>query len=1155
MGQYRIRKAQPGETPGYYSREQLGLRRFAAGGAQEEDTSANISAMLPQLTNTIASAVMQDPDPENADIRPIMTQLIKQLQQSGVDQDAIGPLVSAAGQQALQMVARLIDQSKGDTPEPQKQTTEGTEDAAPDVEETQDYGYYDSNQDITDDWDVAEDDVLNGQSMAMQEAPQAAMGMQVNNIQSYFPDDMDAEDYSGYETFVNQMKYGGAQGKKKFMKEVMGSLTKAAEGMQQQSGNSAALRGTSNDIQGNSLSSKNTFVPSVKQTAQNEVNKKFAEEQYNNMMNQKFQFGGSRRIKRANTAMFGTPFAPPGANTNYDFGPLGGLRSASVEFDPRMLQSMFGAQSVMPGMVSGQSGYYTPSYQIKGTRTKSSSETPAAQGAKAVNAEAMGKVAKDTPNSEATSETRTLEQMRADALKNAGYDATGGTGGWSAGTANSELNQGTNGNGTSGGNGASGTNTAPRPNPVRTTTPTVPPVVPPKPKPGVKPKPAIKKGNEVMIPGKDFIYHRTSDGKWHYVDKNGKQGYVTNDATLKKLKAGKFVLKDKYTSVGRFQNESDYEFDKRKKQYDQLAWYEKLMTDNPRFDEKHTGIRTVTGMDPGNPDDFVGRYVLPFMGFPGAGAGAGAGTVDDFANFKFKQPNRLGAGQNSLNSGQGMLNPGQGMLKQGQKMLNPPAGYQYSLGFADGGAVNPNLYEYGFGGFDITEDDMDYTQAKDVSDAYFRDGGLYRFAGTEDSQVVAGANATGLTKEEVQKMFDEYSKKMQTQNTQQQSQNEYTSFGSAGAGQPMWGRPGYAPGYNMRGAFGQYGNMFAPYTRDFNYYSPYAKGKPGSPAINANALMAGSLANIQKSGMVPTKMTYSKQKKQDGNFFETKLGFNKDRITTIDYAKPGATTPQPLGLPHTWDQTKKTTTGAGPIGQGAVPGAQQSMNAQDYMRSQLTVPAQPAAAPPAKPEIPAGFPANNVGPINTEMGYGGYIPMSYAYGGDIPEYLIAGEINNQAGAQQGSLPYWMTNPIGVASNNIMGGCTDEQKKDPNSPCYEKETEQIQLKENRAGTINYGNIMNSAVAGANAFTTTANDVQSMANTYVPETQKMIYDRMTPQQRKYTGKWDENSGQQNIMGFEGVVKKGGSTGLRENGEYQLSMDEIREILKAGGKIEFL
>jgi hypothetical protein len=1082
MGQYRIRKAKPGETPGYYSREQLGMRRFAAGGFQEEeDNSPNLSQMLPQLTNMIATSVLQDPDPENADIRPMMSQLAQQLTQSGVDPTVVQELVSAAGKQALSMVANLIDkqeQEKAGTPE--GDVTDNTvveEEEAPDVEGAANYGYYDANPGMAEDADenAAMDDVMFGSNAALQ----------------------------------NQMRYGGASGKRKFMKESMNYLAKAAEGMQQQMGNKAALRGTADDIQGKTLTSKDTFIPAVKQTAQNEVNKKFAEEQYNNMMSQKFQFGGSnRKIRRANAAMFGTPFAPPGANASYNFGPLGGLRSASVEFDPRMLQTMFGATSVMPGMISGQSGWYTPSYQIKGTRVKSSSETPAAQEAKSVNSEAMAKVAKDTPNSDATSDARTIEQMRADALKNAGYDASGGSGGWAAGTANSELNQGTNGNGTSGGNGASGTNRSAAPNPVRTPNPVVQPnPIVPTPKPVTKTKSTIKKGNEVIIPGKPFVYHKTSDGKWHFEDNKGKHGYVTNEKTIKDLNAGKFKLKSEWVKEST---------------------------------AKLNNIRPITGMDPGNPNDFMGQYVLPFIGFPGAGAGA----VDEWANFQFKQPNRLGPGQNGLNSGQGMLNPG-------QKMLNPPAGHQFSLGFADGGAINPNLYEYGFGGSDITQDDMDYTQSKDVSDPYFRDGGLYRFAGEEDSEVAAGQNA-GLTKEDVQKMFDEYGKKMQTQYGQQQygQQQQFGSFGSAGINQPMWGRPTYARGYNANGMFGQYGNMFAPYTRDFKYYSPYTQGKPGNTAINANALMAGSLANIQKSGMLPTKVTYSKERKQDGNFFERKLGFNKDRITTIDYAAPG--TKQPLGLPNTWNQNKQPAAGAGPIGQGAAPGAQQSMNPQEYMHSQLAVPSQQGTPGSS---MPAGFPANNVGPVNTEMAYGGYMPMAYAYGGDVPEYQIAGEINNQAGNQPSAIPYWVTNPIGSATNNIMGGCTDEQKKDPNSPCYEKQTEQIKLKENTAGTIHYDNIMNGAVAGARSFVNNANDLQGMSNTYVPETQKMIYDRMTPQQRKYTGKWEENSGQQNKMGFEGVVKKGGTTGLKENGEYQLTMDEIQHILRSGGKIEFL
>ena len=215
MGQYRIRKAGPGETPGYYSKHQMGLKRFAEGGAQE-DNSMDLSQMLPQISNTIASAIMQSEDPENTDIRPIMAQIAAKLRQSGVEPSAIESLVSAAGQQALQSVANMLEQQTSDDEEtPEEQTTEVAEESTM-TEDPMDYGYYD-------------------QSAATQ----------------------GGEDDQVIDELL--MRYGGTNGKRKFMRETMSHLNKAAEGMQQQSSNSASLRGTSDDIQGNELSSKHTF--------------------------------------------------------------------------------------------------------------------------------------------------------------------------------------------------------------------------------------------------------------------------------------------------------------------------------------------------------------------------------------------------------------------------------------------------------------------------------------------------------------------------------------------------------------------------------------------------------------------------------------------------------------------------------------------------------------------------------------------------------------------------------------------------------------------------------------------------------------------------------------------------------------------------------
>lgn len=1137
MGQYRIRKAGPGETPGYYSKHQLALKRFAEGGAQE-DNSMNLSQMLPQISNTIASAILQSGDPENTDIRPIMAQMSSKLRESGVEPSAIESLVSAAGKQALQLVANMLDQQKSNEEEtPEEQTTEVAEEPTV-TEAPMDYGYYD-------------------QSAATQ----------------------GGEDDQVIDELL--MQYGGTNGKRKFMREAMSHLNKAAEGMQQQSSNSASLRGTADDIQGNSLSSKHTFIPAVKQTAQYEVNKKFAEDQYNQMMGQQYKSGGeSRRIRRANQAIFGTPHSLPGANVNYEFGPLGGVRHASVEFNPAMMQSMFGVQSVMPGMISGQNGSYTPTYQIKGTRVKSSSETQAAQDAKAVNASTMGKVATDTPNSEATSAGRTIEQMRADALKYGNVEYNNGSSGWSAGTANSELNQGTNGNGRSGGNNA-GSSTRPTvPNPVRTPSPVV---IPKNSNLPVNPVSNKKPGKTMYltIPGKTSVYYQDKNG-WHFVNKEGEHGLVTDPDTKRKL--GTAIVKKNKELSTKFYNE--------KIGNSIAAQAERLPQAAQADDELITNI--ALGFMP-NP--FSGSSAVSNLGTKLLGAGESAGAK------------AIGAGgKGILNPGQSMLNPGQGMLNAGQRMLNPPAGYQYQLGFEEGGSINPELYKYVYGGDDFSQEDLDYDNSKDVTDAYFRDGGLYHFQGTGDSQV-SQTNTTqpvrGLTKEDVEKMFEEYGKKMQMQQNPY-GQQSYTqgSFGSAGYGQPMWGRPMYGQGYT--GMMGQYGNMFSPFRKDFKYLTPYGQGN--NMAINPMSVMAGSMANIQKSGMVPTKFSYGKERKQDGNWFERKLGFNKDRVWTIDYSKPNAGQPQS----GTNMQTQMSTQ----------PKAETIEDPKlRYMHESLTA--------PSNSRMPVGFPANTAGPRNTfqdggvefegynedspwlgekyqdlgvalnkgnlSLSAGNYFPkqvnlptgfinpyvgVDYALknnnsvgfeatpgyigasfrktfdeGGDVDEYAIAGEINNQVNPIKTNTPTEMKSSVTSNIQNKMNECSEEEKLDPNSPCYEKQTEQLKFKEETARTFDPMAAKNLGLFAGRNIADTANQLQDYKNVYVPNMNKLIYGRGPGQQRVNTGIYEENTGARNYTGFQGVVKKGGSTGLRENGEYNLTMDEISEILKAGGKIEFL
>lgn len=140
------------------------------------------------------------------------------------------------------------------------------------------------------------------------------------------------------------------------------------------------------------------------------------------------------------------------------------------------------------------------------------------------------------------------------------------------------------------------------------------------------------------------------------------------------------------------------------------------------------------------------------MTFPGAaqaliGSGEAAGLLGAGEAAAAEQ-GALSAGRQLLNPGQGMLNPGQGMLNPGQGLLNPPPGFQFRMPFEDGGNVmNPGMGMYGnlqrfvYGGGEdpsipfISQADMNYTDSKDTSDAYFQDGGSNVRAANPTSEI------------------------------------------------------------------------------------------------------------------------------------------------------------------------------------------------------------------------------------------------------------------------------------------------------------------------------------------------------------------------------------------------------------------------------------
>ena len=1228
MKKYRVRIANDNEIPGYYSGGQYdNYQMFADGGESEID----LSVLLDQATNMIAKAILQDSDPENVDTTPFMEKAGQFLLSSGLtDTQQVMLLASTADKNAKKMLSYHMEKDE-EIADPINEVED--EEEVVDADNSVNYGYYD--QSVASQTDPAEDELMD--SLINDDNNFAQDGLEVRNQQDKSKENFESfanmsgidSNYNDYEVFMNQMAYGGSSGKRRFINEAMQRFAKAENGLEQKENMSANLRGTSDDISGNKLSSKNIFVPAVKNEAQNFLNKEAANNEYNNMMSQQnpMQFGGSnRRIKRANRAMFGSDTILPGATADYDFNFFGGLKKAKVTFDPKM----FGVTSVMPGMINSGSGYYSPRYSINKSSsnvwgTMDKPKNPNISTIDNVDADGFDETVDYNNNGYVDATDYAFFQQR---MKKEQENKN-------IGTADEILNTATNGDGTS-----SGSKTIDELNPVREKQIKKDEVIedPLKPKKSTQIKnPNDKKTDYVYLPGtnnkinlgftelnqykpRNFKYYQTADNKWHFVDDNGKKGLVTNQKSLDLLKKGQYMTKNQYSKT----------YDGKSRAYDKKTWDEKTWDffAKPNFGMPDPGfVKPKTGLNPGNEDDPISRYVLPFMGF-----GPVVGPLSA---------------------------PGKGW--PGQRLLQSPPNYPVRS-FNDGGSVTPDLYKYIYGGYDDMEDDYGFPN----DDSNYEYGGLYEaqngYTVNNGKPVSSSFDPSRMspsfqrynqdaTAESNKAAFDEM-KARGIVNGEYDSNQTYDMSNTnrkGYLGQPL-SQPNtntnFVPGDGMGGPqngydpylgpinginqprYGQYqpriGNRFNFLQKDFSYLSPYAAGntrKNGNLSINPNTLMAASMQNIQKSGLIPYQHTFSKKRKTDGNWFERKLGFNKDRVHTIDFMRPDGTSPngkEPqygpdkdgYKFPNSNTPTKNVPAGPGRSGYDAdsdgngMPDYLQKPNPQDgsvgnalqpntkeplsnlelfksqgksfdpiskkwLTADQLKTRNMLNSKKPAAPTIDqSGVLKNQIdsrGILNYKEygGYNDYDQMQYAMnlGGYLQSFDPGGTTNNTAvGLKKTELPLWITDPIKVASDPTLlnektfdpldynkDGIVNELDRDPNK-------DSLSFTEEDAKTFDPNKLRNAGMFVGSKAVNYLDQIDSEKK-MDEETKKQMFDTGFAQQRTYTGKWDQNSGTQNKMGFENYSKKGGAISFRENKEYDLTMSQIQKMLKEGYKIEFI
>jgi hypothetical protein len=711
-----------------------------------------------------------------------------------------------------------------------------------------------------------------------------------------------------------EYKYGGIPNKRSYINKTIRQLRKAQQGGDQvEEANTADVRGTENNPTTNTPGNKNTFISGIKNQAQDHFLKQQAEQMYNSQFGQgmidqqdgmDYAQRGGMRIRRANRRLFGSPNLPLGVTSSkYSFGPLGGVRSAEVQFNPLMMASMF-PMMTFPGMGGFSSFSYNQPYTKKSTgrlvtekiatilNNKSTEDVANATNSDAAKKSAEGPCTEEQvkdPNSPCYDPMYTGEGPRANNQSSAEI----------SNNTNTSNNTTVNTNTSSGTNTPVG-NTTNKPaskaivsNPVNSS-----PVVSAPDVPNITAEDALR---DELNAG-DFRYNKNRRDA-RYVIKDGKYyiapNYLNEDAGTEKW----YEVTDpnRIKNIKKLkgdQSEQEYYQGLKGKDYD----YYKDMFGDWKY-ETDNESKTVTNKETIkklNAGEGKRKSAVTLKSKPGYYY-----RIDKAGNYiKFKgKPENHSSKKTPVSKITKKSNPEAWnyITKSGESTVN--------LKFQEGGSIN-NPFEDQYGSLQkfiygdevddvmlnalnqpINQTDLDYTDSKDTTDPYFKHGGLHRFDGTADSQTNSTNTVKSYNQEEVDKMIAEKQKSWETdyqtkaKQQQQQQMQQYQAmqqymnpmaYGSSGygyRGAPMGGFGGYG-GPGLLGAAGRLAGSFIGGRQ--SQFSPV--GNPLQYAATA--------AGITKSGMLPTGMKYSKEKKQDGNFFERKLGFNKDKVWTIDYATP-----------------------------------------------------------------------------------------------------------------------------------------------------------------------------------------------------------------------------------------------------------------------------
>lgn len=472
-----------------------------------------------------------------------------------------------------------------------------------------------------------------------------------------------------------------------------------------------------------------------------------------------------------------------------------------------------------------------------------------------------------------------------------------------------------------------------------------------------------------------------------------------------------------------------------------------------------------------------------------------------------------------------------------------------------------------------TEAELTFSDSKNVTDPYFKYGGLPKAQDGKSNKVAGPQNWNEV--DDNKNGIPDY---LELNYLNQTVKKDESKDKSKTQSDPSNGRHPLSFIDPIRAQGNRYLNPFGKiFNYDYSYYKPVGANK-NMAAIQYDPELMGKPTNVElrRSGKLKEMdMIFDKSNKSNINSI-TDMKFRRSGVPksfTINYGNPTGTEANPAfdfmlskHVANKEKQAEKVKSNGAPTGPGVAPWADDDHSNRFFRGKEENSKSAKRAMELINEEVLADKKAYG-GPMYE---YGGY----YAYGGDLPEYQS--QITDTKGSsvttnpqiipqiERMSSPDWLSTSVNSLQPKKLSEVADEQRDAEglvnigNTPKAELEQKQnsMKFKTKNKYNIDPKAALDNFNAAANVGLGFIEDLQSRKANQDQWYNYNADNLYATNNKRDRGTYEVNSGlfRPDEMGFNGVVEYGGTI-YAEGGEAYMTQEEIDDFIANGGELEYL